>query len=62
VLAAADIGSGEDHGADADHARQHDGIASLDDLLKFFVKLPNPDKQFTVMSGFHTPASSRRTT
>jgi pimeloyl-ACP methyl ester carboxylesterase len=30
---------------------QHDGIASMDDLLKFFVKLPNPDKQFTVMSG-----------
>lgn len=30
---------------------QHDGIASMDDLVKFFVKLPNPDKQFTVMSG-----------
>ena len=30
---------------------QHDGIASLQDLLKFFEKLPNPDKQFTVMSG-----------
>jgi pimeloyl-ACP methyl ester carboxylesterase len=30
---------------------QHDGIASMDDLLKFFEKLPNPDKQFTVMSG-----------
>ena len=30
---------------------QHDGIASMDDLLKFFAKLPNPDKQFTVMSG-----------
>jgi pimeloyl-ACP methyl ester carboxylesterase len=30
---------------------QHDGIASMDDLLKFFGKLPNPDKQFTVMSG-----------
>lgn len=30
---------------------QHDGIASMDDLMKFFVKLPNPDKQFTVMSG-----------
>jgi alpha-beta hydrolase superfamily lysophospholipase len=23
----------------------------MDDLLKFFEKLPNPDKQFTVMSG-----------
>jgi pimeloyl-ACP methyl ester carboxylesterase len=30
---------------------QHDGIASMTDLLKFFEKLPNPDKQFTVMSG-----------
>jgi pimeloyl-ACP methyl ester carboxylesterase len=30
---------------------QHDGIASLQDLMNFFEKLPNPDKQFTVMSG-----------
>jgi alpha-beta hydrolase superfamily lysophospholipase len=30
---------------------QHDGIASLQDLLKFFEKLPNADKQFTVMPG-----------
>ncbi len=30
---------------------QHDGIASMDDLLAFFAKLPNPDKQFTVMPG-----------
>jgi pimeloyl-ACP methyl ester carboxylesterase len=30
---------------------QFDGIASMQDLLKFFEKLPNPDKQFTVMSG-----------
>ncbi len=30
---------------------QHDGIASFEDLTKFFAKLPNPDKQFTVMSG-----------
>src|SRR5215470_11683736 len=30
---------------------QHDGIASLEDLLKFYAKLPNPDKQFTVMPG-----------
>ena len=30
---------------------QHDGIASMDDLIKFFVKLPNPDKQFAVMPG-----------
>src|SRR5882757_1597242 len=30
---------------------EYDGIASLEDLLKFFAKLPNPDKQFTVMPG-----------
>ena len=30
---------------------QFDGIASMQDLLKFFDKLPNPDKQFTVMPG-----------
>jgi pimeloyl-ACP methyl ester carboxylesterase len=30
---------------------QWDGIASMEDLIKFFEKLPNPDKQFAVMSG-----------
>ena len=30
---------------------QHDGIASMDDLLQFFAKLANPDKQFSVMAG-----------
>jgi pimeloyl-ACP methyl ester carboxylesterase len=30
---------------------QWDGIASIDDLLEFFKRLPNPDKQFTVMPG-----------
>jgi pimeloyl-ACP methyl ester carboxylesterase len=30
---------------------QHDGIASLEDLLKFFEKLPNSNKQFTIMPG-----------
>ena len=30
---------------------QHDGIAALDDLIEFFKRLPNPDKQFCVMSG-----------
>ena len=30
---------------------QFDGIASFDDLIQFFNQLPNPDKQFTVMSG-----------
>ncbi len=30
---------------------QWDGIASFDDLIEFFRRLPNPDKQFTVMPG-----------
>jgi len=30
---------------------QWDGIASFEDLCAFFAKLPNPDKQFTVMPG-----------
>ena len=30
---------------------EHDGIASFDDLIEFYKKLPNPDKQFTVMAG-----------
>ncbi len=30
---------------------QWDGIASFDDLMKFFERLPNPDKTFTVMAG-----------
>jgi len=30
---------------------QHDGIASLRDLLDFFERLPSSDKQFTVMEG-----------
>jgi len=30
---------------------QYDGIAGVDDLLEFFKRLPNPDKQFTVMAG-----------
>jgi pimeloyl-ACP methyl ester carboxylesterase len=30
---------------------EYDGIASVDDLLKFFARLPNPDKQFAVMAG-----------
>ncbi len=30
---------------------QWDGIAGIDDLLEFFKRLPNPDKQFTVMAG-----------
>lgn len=30
---------------------QWDGIASFDDLIEFFKRLPNPDKQFIVMPG-----------
>ena len=30
---------------------QWDGIAAMEDLLAFFAKLPNPDKQFAVMPG-----------
>ena len=30
---------------------EHDGIAGFGDLLEFFRRLPNPDKQFAVMPG-----------
>lgn len=30
---------------------QFDGIASMADLIDFFVRLPSPDKQFSVMPG-----------
>ena len=30
---------------------QYDGIAGVDDLIEFFKRLPNPDKQFCVMPG-----------
>lgn len=30
---------------------QFDGIAAIGDLVAFFLRLPNPDKQFTLMSG-----------
>jgi pimeloyl-ACP methyl ester carboxylesterase len=30
---------------------QYDGIAGMEDLLEFFKRLPNPDKQFAVMPG-----------
>jgi pimeloyl-ACP methyl ester carboxylesterase len=30
---------------------EYDGIASVEDLIAFFGKLPNPDKQFAVMPG-----------
>jgi pimeloyl-ACP methyl ester carboxylesterase len=41
----------KDHCPDLIMRGQHDGIASMEDLLKFYAKLPNPDKQFTVMPG-----------
>jgi alpha-beta hydrolase superfamily lysophospholipase len=30
---------------------QWDGIASFEDLLEFYRRLPHPDKQFSVMEG-----------
>jgi len=30
---------------------EFDGIASYEDLIDFFGRLPNPDKQFSVMAG-----------
>jgi pimeloyl-ACP methyl ester carboxylesterase len=30
---------------------EFDGIAGFDDLVEFFARLPNPDKQFAVMAG-----------
>jgi pimeloyl-ACP methyl ester carboxylesterase len=30
---------------------EYDGIAGFDDLMEFFTRLPNPDKQFAVMPG-----------
>ena len=39
---------------------QWDGIASFEDLAAFFAKLPNPDKQFTVMPGIaHSSTRSK---
>jgi hypothetical protein len=30
---------------------QFDGIAGMDDLIKFFNLIPNMDKQFSIMAG-----------
>jgi pimeloyl-ACP methyl ester carboxylesterase len=30
---------------------QYDGIAGFDDLIEFFKRLPNPDKQFSLLAG-----------
>jgi alpha-beta hydrolase superfamily lysophospholipase len=40
---------------------QYDGIASLDDICDFFKKLPNGDKQLTIIPGAaHTLVSSKQ--
>lgn len=39
---------------------QYDGIASFEDLSRFFAKLPSPDKQFIVMPGIaHSSTRSK---
>ena len=38
---------------------QWDGIATFQDVVNFFVRLPNPDRQLTVMPGAHTSMRSR---
>jgi len=39
---------------------QWDGIASFEDVARFFAKLPNADKQFIVMPGIaHTSTRSK---
>ena len=41
---------------------EYDGIATEEDLAAFFVRLPNPDKQFSVLPGLAhvTPLGTRR--
>ena len=39
---------------------QHDGIATDEDLVDFFLKLPNPDKEYVMMPGIaHAAATSK---
>ena len=39
---------------------QWDGIAAFQDLVNFFARLPNPDKQFAVMPGIaHSATQSK---
>ena len=38
---------------------QWDGIATYEDVANFFAKLPNPDKQLTIMPGAHTSMRSK---
>jgi len=39
---------------------EYDGIAGFDDLLEFFKRLPNADKQFTVMAGISHASFQQR--
>ena len=39
---------------------EYDGIAGLDDLIEFFTRLPNPDKQFAVMPGIAHASFQRK--
>jgi non-heme chloroperoxidase len=41
---------------------EHDGIATMEDLAGFFIRLPNPDKQFSVLPGLAhcTPLGNSR--
>ena len=40
---------------------QYDGIAAFDDLIEFFKRLPNPDKQFSVMAGISHASFQQKT-
>lgn len=42
---------GEEHWPTLILRGEHDGIASLDDLLAFFARLPGGDKRFAVLPG-----------
>ena len=39
---------------------EYDGIAGFDDLVEFFKRLPNPDKQFAVMPGISHASFQRK--
>jgi len=39
---------------------EYDGIAALDDLIGFFKRLPNPDKQLAVMAGISHASSQQK--
>jgi pimeloyl-ACP methyl ester carboxylesterase len=39
---------------------EYDGIAAFDDLIEFFKRLPNPDKQFVVMAGISHASFQQR--